>query len=254
MTKTGKVYKIIAQEGNEIYVGSTFGTLSDRFYRHKNNYNSRDEGSGKYISSHDLFEKYGVENCKIILIKEYKVCDRKHLEVYEQLWINKLKPINKNSAFTINKLYLKQYYLENAESIKEKKKTYYEENKEVISERCKAYREDNKDKISKYGKEYREIKKDEIAEKDKKYYQANKDKIAKKEKEYREVNKEAIKEKKKVYYESVKEKKKEYYMINKQAIADKRREKITCQCGIQVRKDGLSNHLKSKTHLSKTSI
>lgn len=88
--KTGKIYKIIHTQSNICYIGSTFNTLRDRFRKHCL--------SSKCVIS-EYFEKYGKDNFKIILIKEYNVIDRVHLEAYEQLWINKLKCINGQSAF-----------------------------------------------------------------------------------------------------------------------------------------------------------
>ncbi|GMF38340.1 unnamed protein product [Phytophthora lilii] len=86
----GKIYKIIHNQSNIIYIGSTFNDLKGRFAQHKADYKRKHN-----ISIYEYFERYGIENFKIILIKEYEVIDRRHLEVYEQLWINKLKPINK---------------------------------------------------------------------------------------------------------------------------------------------------------------
>ena len=59
---------------------------------------------------------YGIQNFKIILIKEYMVYrehkkDHRHLFVYEQLWINKMKCINIQCAINplkYNKLIIKQ--------------------------------------------------------------------------------------------------------------------------------------------------
>jgi len=92
--KIGKVYKIIHNQSNICYVGSTFNTLRDRFRKHC-------LSSGCKIS--DYFIQYGKENFKIILIKEYCVIDKEQLHAWEQLWINKLKSINAQCAF--NPLY-----------------------------------------------------------------------------------------------------------------------------------------------------
>jgi hypothetical protein len=93
----------------------------------------------------DMFEKYGSGDCRIILIKEYMVCDKLHLRALEQLWINKLKPINKNCAFQIPKLYVRQY----TKRCKEKRAKYYQENREKFLARVREkYEEQDKhDKI-----------------------------------------------------------------------------------------------------------
>ena len=130
--KIGKVYKIICTQSNDIYIGSTFNTLRDRFRRHKNHYNDYLNNKGHKLSIMDYFSKYTVDNFKIVLIKEYKVIDRKHLEAYEQLWINKLKPINTQSAFRVEYLSKKKY-----------QNNYYENNKDKLQKKNKEYRKNN---------------------------------------------------------------------------------------------------------------
>jgi len=124
---TGTVYKIICRLDSDIvYIGSTFNSLRNRWQHHRSNY-------GRYLKAENhsmiypYFEKYGIENFKIIKIKEYKCyrenrSDRRHLNVYETLWINKTKCVNKVVPFCIKKLSKKQYREENKEKIRSKKK------------------------------------------------------------------------------------------------------------------------------------
>lgn len=89
--KIGQIYRIIHIHSNISYIGSTFNKrLNDRMSRHKNK--SNNTCIGKYL------KKYGADNFKIILIKKYEVCDRKHLFAMEQLWINKFNCININQT------------------------------------------------------------------------------------------------------------------------------------------------------------
>ena len=146
--KIGKVYKIICSQSNDVYIGSTFNTLRDRWMEHKNRYRVYQKDPSRSMSIHKYFDKYGIENFKIILIKEYEVVDRKHLESKEQLWLNKLKNINKNSAFNVIPKLAQQiskynYKLKNKDKIQE----YYENNKNKIKEKIKEYYEKNKDKV-----------------------------------------------------------------------------------------------------------
>ena len=115
----GKIYKIITSQSNECYVGSTFDELRYRFRRHKHNYKAwkNDKQTDIHLSSCYLFDKYGVNNCKMVLIKEYEVIDRKHLEVYETLWINKLHSINHNVPFAITKMSNKTYKIKNKDTL-----------------------------------------------------------------------------------------------------------------------------------------
>ena len=118
----GKVYKIIERQSNKIYIGSTINNLSSRWIEHKSNIKSKNKGIYIYFEN--------VKDLKIILIKEYEIVDKEHLKVYEQLWMNKLKPCNERLAYdplkkqTI-KNSVKQTRLKNIEKIKEKKRIKY---------------------------------------------------------------------------------------------------------------------------------
>lgn len=107
--RIGRIYKIITSNSNEIYIGSTFNELRYRMSSHRTDWDRWNKGKRSKVSSFELFEKHGIENCKIILIKEYEVVDKQHLKMFEQLWINKLKPINSQSSFRIVWLSKKEY-------------------------------------------------------------------------------------------------------------------------------------------------
>jgi len=148
MTAIGHIYMIITPLDNSFcYIGSTFNRLHKRFEGHKKNY--------KYqygdVSIHEYFDKYGIENFKIIKIKSYNVIrthkkDFKHLHAYETLWVNKTKNcVNKIVPFQPLK----------KEKIKEYSKEYYKENKEKRKKQIKEHYNNNKEKIKEYKKEYK---------------------------------------------------------------------------------------------------
>ena len=117
----GKIYKIIHSQSDIVYIGSTFNTLRNRWTKHKIQSTT---SISKYI------QEFGSDQFKIILIKEYEVIDRIHLQMYEQLWINKTKCINIQPSFKIPILkkekrysYMKDYRIE-----------YREKNKEMLNE------------------------------------------------------------------------------------------------------------------------
>lgn len=89
----GKIYKVVHAQSDAVYVGSTFDTLRGRFSKHR----TGNTEIGKLMRELDS----DTNKFKIILIKEYDVCDRKHLEMYEQLWISKLKCINRHNTLRI---------------------------------------------------------------------------------------------------------------------------------------------------------
>lgn len=189
MTSEGHIYKIICTlDETFCYIGSTFNRLSKRFEKHRDNYYAWKKGKPKtFCSCFSYFDKYGINNFKIILIKSYNVCrthnkDRRHLEAYETLWINKSKCVNKILPIS---------YLQ-----KERKKQYYQNNRTKFCEINKEWREKNKDKVIEYSKEWREKNKEygiEWREKNKEYEkewsEKNKDKISKRKKEYYQKNK-----------------------------------------------------------------
>ena len=123
--KTGRIYKIVHSQSDICYVGSTFNTLRDRWGRHKTANINR-------CSITSYIQSLGAENFKIILIKEYEVEDRKHLEAYEQLWINKLSCINSQSAFTIKHLSRSQYRKDRREELSNIEKERYYANREAV--------------------------------------------------------------------------------------------------------------------------
>lgn len=158
--KIGIVYKIIHTQSNLCYVGSTFNELRHRWRQHKLNFKLVNEGKAKnkYVIF-DSFKKYGIENFKMIEIKKYEVVDRSHLNTKEQLWINKLKSINKYLAIKflwedyLAKIYSKKYSQLNKKKILEKAKIYREKNKEAIKIKYKEYCEKNKEILAKKRKE-----------------------------------------------------------------------------------------------------
>jgi len=144
MISKGTIYKIVCKLNDIVYVGSTFKTLSKRWYVHKHHYKDWLNGKSRKCSIYDSFKKYGIENFKIIEIKKYDVYreyykDYKHLQSKEQLWINKLKCVNSNCSFNPipENEYKKYYRLNNKDKIKERKKEYHITNKDKIKEQRK---------------------------------------------------------------------------------------------------------------------
>jgi len=87
-------------------VGST-ENLKIRWGKHKCNYRVWLNSKGQSYTIYPYFKKFGIENFKCEIIKEYVVCDNNGKNAWEQLWINKLKCVNKN--FPLKMLLRKQY-------------------------------------------------------------------------------------------------------------------------------------------------
>jgi hypothetical protein len=125
----GCIYKMKVEDDDKVYIGSTFNRLSDRFRQHKymfKRYLDDYENNAK-CAIYPFFKKYGIDNFTIILIKEYRVCDKKHLQMYEQLWLSKLTNINVICAFQpLPKQQKKQYRENNKDKLKLRNKRYSE--------------------------------------------------------------------------------------------------------------------------------
>ena len=147
----GKIYKIepnCEHEEEEIYIGSTTKEyLSQRMEKHRSNYKYWKEGKYRKTNSFILFEKYGVENCNIILLEYINAQSKDELTAKEAEYIKNYKCINKFIPFRTNeerKDKIKEYY----ENNKDKFKEYYQDNKDKIQKIKKIYYENNKDKIN----------------------------------------------------------------------------------------------------------
>ena len=119
--QNSKVYKIINEKNEIIYIGSTAQKLCQRYQTH--NHKS--------------------PNHKIILIENYPCNSREELcmREYNKKYHEKYKENNKE--------YIQQYQKNNYENNKEKIKEHYENNKKEIKQTRKKYRENNRKEINK---------------------------------------------------------------------------------------------------------
>ena len=214
--QNGKIYKIVDIGYNECYIGSTSEKLlSQRMSRHRACYKMWKAGkkSGN-MTSFVLFEKYGVENCKIELIKEFPCDNKTQLEREEGRYIKGETCVNKTVAGRTTKEYKEEHKeailekekerrTKNKEHIRLTQKTWYEQNKEQVKQRVRENTIKNKERVAEYQALYRENNKLKLQEQQRQNHilrkprikelrEQNKDIIRAKEKEYREQNKEKI--------------------------------------------------------------
>ena len=142
--KNGKIYKITDIAYTKCYIGSTAQPLSKRFSKHKTDYKVWLNGKRNKVSVFDLFEEYGVENCKIELIENYECNSRNELERKEGEHIKNTDCVNKVIAGRT----MKQYQQDNKETIAEQQRHWREENKEKKAEQDRLYQHNNKERIS----------------------------------------------------------------------------------------------------------
>jgi hypothetical protein len=94
----GKVYKLVPKGIVDYvpYIGSTKQKhLSSRLVGHKSQYKKYKSGKGNYVSSFELFDKYGIDNCEIILIEEYPCHARELLTARERHFIETINCCNR---------------------------------------------------------------------------------------------------------------------------------------------------------------
>ena len=116
-----KIYKIEPIESNElndIYIGATKNKyLSARFAIHKHDYKLWKDNLRTNIKSFDLFEKYGVDNCRIVLLESFNPIDKDELNQKELYYIQKNNCVNKNIPGRTKQ----KYYNDNRNKILEHK-------------------------------------------------------------------------------------------------------------------------------------
>lgn len=145
----GIVYVISCKKDTKLfYVGSTVDTLNNRFQNHLYLYlhwcETGRTSTGK-ISIYPYFDKFGLDNFEIKSVWTGKICDKKHLSAYEQLYINKYKSINKQDVLHgIDKGFFRKC----------KKSTI--EYKVMKATSDKKYREKNSDKCKLKSKQWSE--------------------------------------------------------------------------------------------------
>ena len=168
--ENSKIYKLISNETDLVYIGSTCNKLlCKRLGGHRNDYKNYLNGNYHYMTSFEIV-KYG--DCKIELNEEYCCENMEQLRKREGYYIRNIENcVNKCIAGRT----VKQYRIEYQDYYKEYKKNWYEENLDYCKEKNRKYKEENLDKIKENNKKYYDENLDKIKENKKKYYEKNSD-------------------------------------------------------------------------------
>ena len=162
----GEIYKVVDVGYNKCYIGSTTESLSQRMARHRANYNHFLKGNKRHSTSCvELFDEYGVENCKIELIVACKCETKDELLREEGKHIKNIDCVNKIISGRTRKEYLtdkrdyfkecnKQYQENHKEEIKENNKIYHQNNRDKNLERVKKHYQDNKEHYQEYKRQW----------------------------------------------------------------------------------------------------
>ena len=79
----GQIYKITDVGQTKCYIGSTIQQLCYRMASHRANYKNYLDGKYTFVSVFSLFEEFGVENCKMVWVKDFPCNNKKELEAEE---------------------------------------------------------------------------------------------------------------------------------------------------------------------------
>jgi hypothetical protein len=220
----GKIYKIVADTDEEYkpYVGSTIESLSRRMAGHRGNYKGWKKG-GRKCTSFDLFERFGVENCKIILLEEYQCDSIMKLLQKEREWFDTIECCNKVIPYR---------------SVEEK----FEQNKEKYQKALELNPNLNQEKYQKALELNPNLNQEQYQRKIELNPEHNKEQYQKKIKLNPNLNKEQYQRKIELNpYHS-----KEKYQKNKNQLRNKKI--YTCLCGSILQKGEKARHERSLKH------
>ena len=144
-----KIYKIIDNTNDNVYIGSCCSSLKTRLSKHKcsyemflfNNIKSFEIIKNKdYIKSFDIIKN---NDYKIELLEDCDINTKHELFERERFFIENNECLNKN----IPDISYKQYYNDNINKIDYYQKEYYKKKIEKKYKEAKKYYETNKDKF-----------------------------------------------------------------------------------------------------------
>jgi hypothetical protein len=173
--KQGKVYQIINEVDDKVYVGSTCNPLSKRFASHRAAFKSKSKQFSSYFHRHARDIGWGTMD--IILLEDYPCRNRSELVARERYWIDYLEPeLNtkppclegeaeanlkayRSSARYKQLARTSQKKIYETPTGKAKKQQYYQEHKARKQEYGRQYYERNKEALLAYAQQQRDNQK-----------------------------------------------------------------------------------------------
>ena len=146
--QNSKIYKLVSDATDAIYIGSTTQSLSKRLSKHKSSYKLYVDKKYNYVTSFELFKLESPVH--IILIQNFPCENKEELHARERYYIENESCLNRYIPGRTQQEYKKEYYAINKEQIKAYKKEYRNDNKEEIKTYKKQFYVDNKE----YWKQY----------------------------------------------------------------------------------------------------
>ncbi len=153
----GKIYRIVSNHTENVYVGSTCRPLSERMAKHRGNYRMHLAGARIKYTSYEILQYDGAE---IILIENFPCNNKEELLRRERFHIEgtpncinlvvpgrtdaEYRAANREKMIEYQKIYRENHQ----EQAKINKANHYIANREAIKAKHKAYQEANKDEIA----------------------------------------------------------------------------------------------------------
>jgi hypothetical protein len=226
---SAKIYKISSSIGPKCYIGSTTKLyLSNRWAGHRSDYRHKKHN----CATKELFDEYGIENCKCELLEEVEFKDKSDYLERERYYIE-------NTANCVN-------IKKPIESQEEAKANAYNKDRMRKEKNPEEYLAKKRAHLKVYRDKHTEPILCECGIHYSVQHKARHLKTARHTSFLNTTPEERENERK----QKSNDKSKLYYKRHKEDISEKRKECITCVCGSSIQKLELSRHLKSKKHQS----
>ena len=249
-----KIYKIISDKTDLIYIGSTYQKLYLRKNDHKKKYrkwileNGDKEGGKGYYSVFKIF-KIDFDDFDIILIENYNCDNKEELHSRERYYIDlhKEKSVNMVIPTRTHKEWIEDQGEEYKIKKNEKNKEKYQENKEELKKKniiCECGILTSK---SEFNRHIKTDKHNDIIKSGLSLEEYNIKKHSESKKQNKEYLNETMKKYRLIKGDVLREQARERY---KKSSKEKYLEKITCECGSSISRIGIARHKRSKQHLN----
>ena len=161
--RKGKIYCIRNEINDDIYIGSTCQTLSQRMTQHRTDckkdknpnrklYVLMNEINDKDVFYHELIEDYPCEHVYQSRKREGELIREMKPSLNMNVECRSAKEYQDTYREYFNQ-YKKDYYINNKEYLNECNRLHYENNKDQIKEHQKIYREEHRDELNQKSRE-----------------------------------------------------------------------------------------------------
>ena len=141
-----KVYRLVNDVDDEVYVGATCCRLSDRLACHKIDARRKPE---RRVYAH-VAATGGWANWHIVLVEAVPCANREELRAHERRHVELIGTLN----ICLPGRTGSEWYDEKRDEINEKKRAYYAVNRDKIAERRHTYYAENRDEIAEKKRAY----------------------------------------------------------------------------------------------------